>query len=375
MTPGEVSNLLWALFGRANDDGYGARVYAEMTPTPPIAWLQTIERYETSLAERHRKQLAHAEAAREATPVQPDQPLRLLTVTSGHNNPRLTEAAFHLGRWLVRHLDKDTLVDWVSGHARSGRRLHPRLRELIRQTLADGHVVLLQSQRRFWRIISSEGTWTEQGSDPDYVWDLLALLNDGGSKEIATAELLALLRPFVRLSPSNWRLGWAKLMDVTDADETTVLEDRFSRVAEAEVDLNGGNRLSIVLESFNKRPDANVRLADLADDLTSLLKTSLDLWAMVGDAGPDSDPSQYHQPSIKPHPQNRGYHHWTVLIDLLWRAWTTIDDQGPCAASRHLVDRWRSIRYPTFQRMALQAIGHSGCWSIEEKLGALLDGV
>ncbi len=74
------------------------------------------------------------------------------------------------------------------------------------------------------------------------------------------------------------------------------------------------------------------------------------------------------------HTQNHHFHHWTALIDLLWRGWSHIDARD-CVASRRVVDRWRNLDYPTFRRMALAAIGQSACWTPEEKLQVLLNGL
>jgi hypothetical protein len=78
------------------------------------------------------------------------------------------------------------------------------------------------------------------------------------------------------------------------------------------------------------------------------------------------------RPSVVPHAQNHAFHEWTVLFDLLWRAWHHLDatapDQG-CA----LVRRWRERPYFAFKRLALAAMTASDNFTPEEKLEVLIN--
>ncbi|MDW9924705.1 hypothetical protein GOB36_30125 [Sinorhizobium meliloti] len=373
LTPSDVANVLWAIFGRSENDGYGARVFADLEPVASIDWLQVFQKRETDLLENHATAVKRARLAGEPVPPEPTVELQLLSVRQAGAEP-LTATSFQLARWLSRHLNEDAAIDWVTGIAESGRRPHPHLRDLIRRRLDDPNLELSVSKRRFWRIASSEALWLDPGNGTSHALDLPTLMREAGNEDLFRAELMALLRPYIRLSPSTWRIGWEKLMGLEDSEETPDLEDRFSRLAEAEVDLVGRDQLRLVFDEFDTLPEADDLLAGMTDDLTSTLKLALDLWALVSKAGSDRDPSQYHQPSIVPHEQNQQFHHWTILIELLWRAWRHIDAQD-CNASRCIVDRWLRIDYPTFQRMALAAIGQSACWTSQQKLEALLNGL
>ena len=373
LAPGELSNLLWAILGRRNDQGYGAKVFAELEQVPPIGWLRAIEKHEKDLLTAHREAADRAKLADEPPPASLVSPLQSL-ITEWFGDPDLTPTAFHLGRWLVRHLDKEGLIDWVAGLTEQGKRLHPHVRRQIRNRLALNSVALRSSVILFWQIVSSEGAWTHAAQRYESSLEISTAFRKSRVTSVAYTEFLSLLRPFLRLSPSAWRMNWADLMDVTDPAEREALEDQFSRVAEAEVDLVGGDLLPSVLKSFDCIPDFDRWLGTTADDLTSLLKAALDLWAIVGEANVSNDPAQYHQPSIRPHEQNRGFHHWTTLIDLLWRSWRYVDSHS-MIESRRLVNRWRGMAYQTFHRMALQAIGESPHWTLEEKLEVLLHGL
>ncbi len=371
--PSDASNLIWALFGRREDDGYGARLFADLPSLPPIDWLEAFEQHESALLEEHREKSEKARLAHEPPPPCPTLHIRHLAASSRGASSSLTNAAFHVARWLTRHLDRDEFIDWVATRARGGERLHPRFRDLIRGALSKDTVQLSETQRRFWRIVSSEARWAVPPGETDYLWDFSSLLIDPGGEELVRAELLDALRPIIRLSPSTWRIDWSEFGDALDERVTRALSERFARVADAEVELIGGDQIRHVLDSLDKSPGADDRVGALADGLTALLKEALDLWALIGEASSTQDLSTQHQPSIPPHAQNLGFHRWTILIDLLWRSWKWVNNRS-CRDSRRLIEHWLSIPYPTFQRLALQAIGESGCWTADEKLEFLING-
>ena len=132
-----------------------------------------------------------------------------------------------------------------------------------------------------------------------------------------------------------------------------------------------GNDIASLIEALDKIPDPDGFLSTLVDELTSLLKQTLDLWTLVKRADANVDPGLGDRPSIKPHPQNHGFASWSWLIELVWRAWKRIDEMQPMH-SRRLIERWCSLDYPTFRRLALQAIGESLHWTEEEKVEMLL---
>ena len=64
-------------------------------------------------------------------------------------------------------------------------------------------------------------------------------------------------------------------------------------------------------------------LPALLEDFQQLLRDALDLLHELGEADDRSDRSHWDLPSITPHWQNRGFHDWVSLIELLrdagWR--------------------------------------------------------
>ena len=196
--PEEEANLFWALFEHTNEDGFGAKVFAELEPVPPISWLLKIEARELDLETEYTKRAEAARVYGDPEPTPPVLHLRCLRVKAHHIPTPLTAPAYQLARWLVHHLGEYTFIDWVVGYAQHGHHLHPKLRGLIRRKLTGENLTLNQPKRRFWRIISSEGSWAGVCDDSDHVWQMNSLLVEGSSEEIARAELLALLRPYVR---------------------------------------------------------------------------------------------------------------------------------------------------------------------------------
>src|SRR5260221_8681287 len=87
-------------------------------------------------------------------------------------------------------------------------------------------------------------------------------------------ELLAALRPILVLSPSSYR-DWHQATGGIGAGEN--IGDRLSHVADAQVALADGNQVTSMISAINARPGADAFWAELVDELTSLLRQSLDL--------------------------------------------------------------------------------------------------
>ena len=80
----------------------------------------------------------------------------------------------------------------------------------------------------------------------------------------------------------------------------------------------------------------------------------LDLMRELGDADDRNDRGSWDMPSIAPHPQNRGFHEWVVLIEILRESWIATLHNNPAKAQ--LVARnWFTLPYPIFKRLALYA--------------------
>src|ERR1019366_3442243 len=117
-----VSQVLWAI---TEPTGHSAGHFARLDPVPPIEWLEVF-------AERDLFRL----------PVAPDQGgIRSALLDAGYRSTGpgpLHPVSRALGEWLVRHLDKVDLLNWV---LRSGASLHPDFRQVLRRRLETGPAV------------------------------------------------------------------------------------------------------------------------------------------------------------------------------------------------------------------------------------------
>jgi hypothetical protein len=109
----------------------------------------------------------------------------------------------------------------------------------------------------------------------------------------------------------------------------------------------------------------------LLEDFQQLLRDALDLLRELGEADDHSDRSYWDQPSITPHWQNRGFHDWVSLIELLRDSWLAVRANDSARATR-IAHNWFELPYPTFKRVALFAASQDGCVPSEQWVDWLL---
>jgi hypothetical protein len=370
--PAATANLLWAVARRRGDDGYGARVFADVNDVPPIEWLDAFEANEAALQAAHESASAAAEQVGRLSPPPPGLDIApLFPLALDARDLLLTPVGSALIAWLVRHLANEGLIQRVLKKLASGRRPHAQRRHAIRQELATNHG-LLEGYQRFWRIVASEGGWIAVGARK--LMGPAAVVRTSITQDVGhlwlRQELLAGLQPLLKLSSSSYQY-YLDAMGSTAVDAP--VGNRLSEIARAEVILADGDQIRSAVGAIDARPDADSYWASLLDELTSLLARALRLFAIAGEASEFSDPSAVHRPSIVPHAQNHRHQQWTLLFDLLWRGWTHIDAQDR-ELSRTIVARWRQIPYLSFRRLVLAAMNQSAHFTAEERLEALLDG-
>lgn len=368
--PTDTANLLWAVAGRLDDDGHGARVFARVgvpdgghvdTP-PPIEWLDAWEARDRDATAVHQRSVEAARLADRPSPPAPT-PLveQLFPVVEDHRNTVLTPVGRNLIPWLVRHLADEGLVDRAIARLREGRRLHPQLRQAVRARLNQG-AALPDGLHRFWRILSSEGHWTFAHRMEASARVASAALASDFDPAWLKLEIQAALRPVLELDQSLTRR-----IRVAEEAEEEAFGERFRGVAESEVTLADQDNLEALIAVVEGRPDPDAFWATLIPDLTNALASVLDIYAATDQANLATDPSSFQRPSIVPHPQNRNHERWTLLFDLLWRAWVFVDGQG-ADTSRHYVSRWRATPYLAFRRLSLAAMARSDHFTNEERL-------
>jgi hypothetical protein len=371
LDPSDAENLLWAVVGRAKDEGHGAKVFAHLPDLPPIEWLFEIEERETQLRRAWEASDHRARAAGEPTSAQPILHLdRLLPRWSDGEGEPLTQTAIELIPWLLRHLNSIELADWVIDKQARGRRLHSYLRSSIRRRLDEGDP-LTPGFELFWRLVSAEGAWMRSDISEHAFWDFPRWFARSPDALWAREELLAVLRPYLAISKSFFRT-WRDAIEA-EGGEAEPVGRSIGTVAETVVHLVAADRIRMVVETIDRLPDAEGYLANLATDLSELLRRADDREQSHRAAGIDHDPSDAARPSIQPHAQNHAFREWTVLVDLLWRGWLRIDATSR-SESRSFVSRWRETPYLVFRRLVVAAVTVSPHFSADEKLEVLLDG-
>jgi hypothetical protein len=368
LNPSDVDNLIWAIVGRQDDEGHGARVFANLPNAPPVQWLTVLARFEMRLAEEHQKNLQAAIQNGADAPSPPILHLDSLFLSGSNENSNISKTSLALIFWFGRHLSSTELVDWLLENLRANRRLHPSLRYTIREKLAENNLKLGDGFIRFWRIVSSEGQWALRRSRTNVPWNLRKLLKHEPEAPWSNRELAEAFRPVLTLRPSF--LGRSPAENI---DEDTQNSYRLSQIADAEVELLDDAQVPVLISALDTLPNPDAYWGSRLDLLTNLLKDVFDLYAVAGSAYPDYDPTAAQRPSIAPHPQNHNFKHWTIFFDLIWRGWKNVDSSDP-ALSREYITRWRRIPYLGFRRLALAAIGSSSNFSSIEKLEALLNG-
>lgn len=376
-----VGRLLWAL---SDPGGQPAKRFAEMDPVPSLDWLEPL------CGEHYR----HADLHRFGVPPQPmvddkltfsmirrppPYPLApsMALVDGGERGSRWDEVMRQLARWLSRHLDNPALVLWL---VKCGGRLHEEfvwwiehqldqvtrlerdgnVAELNRIRAGAPHAIPSQPMRKLWRLLLT-GRISSRRRDFDlYRW------RDSLAREGLTATLrLALkdmLTPQVSLrEPFRWTA------EEDDCPAPTQVRD----LAEWEVVLSTPDVQS-VLEELAGNAEWTVALPLLLSDFSALIRDALDLMCELGGADNRRDFSYTQQPSISKHPQNQGFHGWTVLIDLARDAWLATAVQSPERAAIE-ANIWAQNPYPLFRRLAFFAATHGRVIPYRTALAWLLE--
>lgn len=369
--PTATANLVWAVAGRPDDRGFGARTFAAVDPVPPIEWLSFFEAHDSDTAAANQRQ---CEAAQESgRPLPPPLLLNfapLFPWRTDHRAEGLAPAGLALMSWFCRHLENEGLVNHVIEKIGQGRMLHARLRQAIRRRLVEAPI--RPGFARFWWILSGDGGWfgvrRHQVGSP--LWNVQGSYPLAVDRDWVRQELIAGLSPVLDFSTSNFR-AYRAAMEPEQAEAP--LGDRLSEIADADVELCDANHVRGMIDTVEGRPGADAFWCEMLDDLTSLLARTLELFAVAGKANAASDPSSLQRPSVAPHSQNHHHREWTRLFDLVWKGWAHLDARD-AERSRAVVARWRMIPFLSFRRLVAAAVNHSAHFSTEEKAEVLLRG-
>ena len=296
-------------------------------------------------------------------------------LVTGGTGSQWDEVMFHLARWLLRHLDDPRLVIWI---AERGGHLHNRWSWLVEDKLNElstkeregktAELDAIRSQapnaipsplmRTLWRLLLSERVKSTSRDPGLYRW--LERLKREPLTATLRLELRDLLAPKVTLK-ELFRWGEKE----ATADEPT----RLRQLVDWELVLAADHVRPTVRELDSEHWTS--ALPDLLEDFQQLLRDALDLLHELGEADDRSDRSHWDLPSITPHWQNRDFHDWISLIELLRDAWLAVHSNNSNRATR-VAQAWFELPYPTFKRLALFAASQNDCIPPEQWVGWLL---
>jgi hypothetical protein len=358
-----VGRVLWALSDR---HGLPAYRFAEMDPVPSIDWLEPL-----SNTRYHRSDLARFGITPEATgdedltfsltyrPCSYRSAPWMTLVDAGARRAGWDKVMRQLARWLLRHLNNPEALLWL---VKRGGQIHDefiwqldrRLNELTKLERENDAAELAKIQkgspdaipnifmRTLWRLLLTGRIKTSLDTFDLYRWR--DRFNRDGLTPSLRLELREALAPRILLREP---FGWSSDDGVKPAPK------RVKDVVDWEVVLSADHANSS-LRDLDKDDRWRSALPELLTDANALLHDALDLMRELGGAEDKSDLSYMSQPSIGRHPQNRGFHDWTALIDLARDAWAATAEQSPERAGL-IADDWWITPYPLFKRLAFFA--------------------
>lgn len=362
---GQVSRVLWAI---TDPSGQPARVFADLDPAPPIEWLAVFAEPRYTQADLRMFGLSSSSQIepKHFSLVNRPAPSRVaawmtLSGLNDHGTQVFDEVMWHIARWLVRHLDKPEFLRWVLANGGSA---HPNFCHLILDRLkkADIPAPLV----KIWKLIC--GGFATSGHHPHF-FDWKNQFEQLGWSICLRAQLRDMLRPRVQFrEPFRWKEQEStEENDPNISAHTPMIKD----YVDWDVTLNVGDQSRYVIDEVKKLPAWPKVAVDFLSDFTTLLRDTMELMAELEGATERNDFSYLHRPSIGDHPQNQDLHGWTVLIELCRDAWVFASHSDPGLARAEL-ERWKLIRFPVFQRLALFAAATSPLISECEGLNILL---
>jgi hypothetical protein len=303
---------------------------------------------------------------------------RMRLVSGGNTDPQLDKVMEQLARWLLRHLNDPRLVIWI---AQQGGQLHDRWARMIQMELdrfarlaQEGKDTELEDiranapnaipsppMRTLWGLLLSGRAISSPRQDL-YRWR--ERLKRDGLTLALRLELRELLAPKVTLAaPFRWG----------EESEQTDEPLRLRQLVGWELVLTTDDPHS-VFKGLKDNSLWNTALPLLLEDLQQLLRDALDLMRELSeDNNNPSDRSYWYLPSISPHWQNRYFHDWVVLIELLRDAWLQIHaTTSTPARAAEIALGWFRLPYLAFKRLALFAASQDGCLAPDQWVDWLL---
>ena len=253
----------------------------------------------------------------------------------------LNEATFQLGRWVAKCLDSREALEWA---LTEGTVLHGRFRQQIRERLSEKskQLPLPLAFRKIWRVLADDdyAHALSQRCQMGYDTDPPRLAPDA---VFATRIFLNRLRPIPIFELDYFQ---------DKQDPNPECPSDLCEIDIKLVGIEGDYDLHWFRESAE---DWEGALAAIADDLTTRLREAMDWLREFDRATQDADITHIAYPSISDHGQSGHTSTWTQLIALARDAYDALVSTGNNDAAARLAQRWQSLPYPVFRRLALYA--------------------
>lgn len=337
-----VGRVLWAI---SDATGLPAKHFADFNPLPSLDWLSAFSqdrfrhrdliRFGVRVNDIENPKLTYSLIERPAPYTH--SPWMRLTWWSDWSRSNWDAVMTQIGRWLARHLANPKLLVWI---AQRGGHLEERFEYLVSQALdSDPPHPLMES---LWRLAIAGRLRDESRRLDLYDWNRRFLKT--GLTPMLRLELRDILSPHVKV-----REGYQS----EDDDHPQTEAERIKGAIDWELVL-GSNFIHSALDSSTQKDGWQAALPSLLTDFTELLRDALDIMRQLGQTTSRSDRSHWHQPAIQSHSQNRRYHDWTALIELVRDAWIATAARSPDRARREAL-AWLEVEYPLFKRLAFFA--------------------
>lgn len=361
-----VGRVLWAL---SDPSGLPAKCFAEMNSVPSLDWLKPIsdERYEHADLDRFGVlPTATVDRKLKFSLLRRPSPYKLApwitVVDEGACRSGWDKVIGQLANWLIRHLNDPDLLLWL---VERGGQLHNTLVWKIEGRL--NHLAELEQDGNEAELarIRAGAPNAIPGPLMRKLWRLLLAGRVNSESELGDCDLYSWCKRFQQEG-----LTTTLRLELREILAPRVSLQKFIRPLHWEIRLSDGY-VHGDLEDLLNDERWIATLPDLLSDFSGLLRDALDLMCELGGADHRRDPSYVYQPSISGHPQNRGRHDWTALIDLTRDAWLATAKQSPERA-RLSAEAWTHVPYPLFHRLAFFAAARPDVISPRRALDWLL---
>ncbi len=361
-----IGRMLWAM---SDPSGQPAKCFATFQPTPPLEWL-----LEVFSKENHN----YSDLKRSGIPLHIEnkgdssQPFSLINRPSprcflsnmqlaGKGRPLIQydKIMSHLAEWLAdNYLNDSRLVLWIY---EQGGQLSENFKMIIENRLeylkkleiekdtnklddirrSAPNAIPCPEMQILWSIICAGQLKTSGYTPRFFQWTKRVKLH--GLTASIRQELRELLSIKIELRKNIISLVLSKQSQ--SQSKNIKLEYNFV--------FNTGVSDQNILSSLPKLIGLG-NFVYILDDFQILLCDALDLQRDLNAADDRNDKSFIDIPSIIPHPQNRNFHEWVLLIELVRDTWLTIRKKNIDYAIQ-IAKRWFDLPYLTFKRLALYA--------------------